>query len=447
MRRAAVDGIFGRMSRSNILVVVVDGLRASALGAYGNTTYQTSALDGFASESLLIDWCFAPSHELDDIYRAMWHSRHPLRSVTASSSNPELGHASLPAMLAEFGYELTLITDDAAIPSSIHRKHFNEVICLDPQNAEGSVVTPCARAARIADTQLARIFEGACERVSHSTLLADSPPQMVWVHSRGLYGPWDAPLDLQASLFDEDDPPPVEAVAPPDFDSGIAGDPDAVFRYGCAYSAQVMVLDACWRGLLDTVASARRSAPWIVLLLGLRGFPLGEHGRIGGCDSRLFAEQLHVPWLIQVPSDQHRLARCTTLATHLDLLPTLLGLIGSTPREGQVCDGVNLVPVLMESAHVEREFVVAANNTGVRSLHTAEWSLREATPARSEFGQLPVPGASYELYVRPDDRWEMNDVAKLCPDIVDVLRRTLACEADQLARDGLASSTLALENL
>jgi hypothetical protein len=27
-----------------------------------------------------------------------------------------------------------------------------------------------------------------------------------------------------------------------------------------------------------------------------------------------------------------------------------------------------------------------------------------------------------ELFVRPDDRWEANDVAKLCPDVVEELR-------------------------
>ena len=49
---------------ANILVVVVDGLRASALGAYGNTTFSTPSLDQFAAESLLFDWCYAGSPEL-----------------------------------------------------------------------------------------------------------------------------------------------------------------------------------------------------------------------------------------------------------------------------------------------------------------------------------------------------------------------------------------------
>jgi hypothetical protein len=32
---------------------------------------------------------------------------------------------------------------------------------------------------------------------------------------------------------------------------------------------------------------------------------------------------------------------------------------------------------------------------------------------------------SVEVFVRPDDRWEANDVAKLCPDVVEMLLRQL----------------------
>ena len=65
---------------ANVLVIVVDGLRASALGAYGNTSYPTPSLDRFAAESLLLDWCFAPSPDLPDIYRALWQPDDPVQN-------------------------------------------------------------------------------------------------------------------------------------------------------------------------------------------------------------------------------------------------------------------------------------------------------------------------------------------------------------------------------
>ena len=90
--------IFAGMHRSNILVVVVDGLRASALGAYGNTTFPTPALDRFAADSLLLDRCYSPSAELEQIYHALWLSEHPGRAAALPAAALSGKSRSLPAI-------------------------------------------------------------------------------------------------------------------------------------------------------------------------------------------------------------------------------------------------------------------------------------------------------------------------------------------------------------
>ena len=60
------------MPNRNAIVIAVDGLRASALGAYGNTWHPTAALDRLASESLVFDWLIADSPQLAGFYRAAW---------------------------------------------------------------------------------------------------------------------------------------------------------------------------------------------------------------------------------------------------------------------------------------------------------------------------------------------------------------------------------------
>src|ERR1700712_1398275 len=104
------------MQRSNILVVGIEGLRASALGACGNTAYSTPALDQFAAKSLVFDECYADSADLAAIYRALLHSQHPARKVQkvageASSENSR----SLGSMVAENGYYTSFITDDSGL--------------------------------------------------------------------------------------------------------------------------------------------------------------------------------------------------------------------------------------------------------------------------------------------------------------------------------------------
>jgi arylsulfatase A-like enzyme len=437
------------MPRSNILVVVVDGLRASALGAYGNTTYPTPAFDGFAADSLLLDSCFAPAADLAAIYCAMWQSMHPARREASkvSTTDPGAARRSLPAVLAELGYHTTLITDEAQLLTTTVADDFLERIQL-PDSSESQ--SPPTRAGDVAETSLAHLFAAASDAVGSANDSA-SQPRLVWVHSQGMYGPWDAPLELQQTLLDENDPPPIEQVATPNMELQSTDDPDVVFQCSSAYAAQIMVLDDCWQGLLDAVESAARKTPWLVMLVGARGFPLGEHRRIGGIDSRLYAEQLHVPWIIRCPDGRGRLARSGALTTHTDILPTLLDAIGDDAQNvQQPFDGLSALPLATGLPSEERDALLSATESDVLSIRTADWCLRGSVPC-AEGGQTDeLPSAVAELFVRPDDRWEANDISKLCPDVVEELReaatRALANlrDGDAIPRDLLAQPAEAI---
>ncbi|MEX2093847.1 MAG: sulfatase-like hydrolase/transferase [Pirellulales bacterium] len=364
------------MRAENILVIAVDGLRAAALGAYGNTAFSTPALDQLAVESLLFDWCYADAVELPAIYRSLWQTDEPLAKS-----------------LAERGYTSTLVTDEPAVLALEGAEHFHDCVQLPMIEA--------VRAEDVSHTALARSFAAVSEQIETS----QASPRLVWVHSRGMYGPWDAPLDLQEELLarEEGDPPPADAIHPPDLLLD-ESDPDAAFRWSCAYAAQIMALDACIGGLCRTLAEAARDN-WLVVLSGVRGFPLGEHGRVGGVDGRLYAEQLHVPMLWRFPDSSGRLARSGKLALLADLSPSLLARVRGEFR----------IP--------ERDALFAAGPTGERSIRNADWSLRcEPTGA----GELPGDDSCCQLFVRPDDRWEANDVASLCPEVVEGLLARLS---------------------
>jgi len=374
------------MPAPNILVIVVDGLRASALGAYGNTTFPTPALDRFAADSFLLDWCYASSVDLAAIYRDLWQS----------DSN------SLPPHLKASGYQTTLVTDDPGLASLPTAGEFDHCLQLSDKAAQYSDATQ--RADDASHTALARLFASASDVVASSS----TSPQLVWLHARGMYGPWDAPLELQRSLLDDDDPPPVEDVTPPDFVLADAGDPDAAFRYACAYAAQAMVLDECCDTLLGAVGSTGPADRWLVSLIGARGYPLGEHRRIGGVDPRLYSEQLHVPWLIRFPDNAGRLGRSSQLTSHVDLAPSLVDSIA----------GTSIRALTTTSRPKWRDALVATSAAGHRAIRTADWCLRQdPAPQRQEIAA--------ELFVRTDDRWEANDVAKLCSEVVEELTNAL----------------------
>jgi arylsulfatase A-like enzyme len=238
-----------------------------------------------------------------------------------------------------------------------------------------------------------------------------------------MYGPWDAPLDMQRSLRDEGDPPPVESGMPPDLIIRDADDPDAVFQYSCAYAAQVMVLDECWRALMAAVDSNRSEGSWLVVLIGARGYPLGEHGRIGGVDPRLYCEQLHVPWLIRFPDGLGRLARSSALTSHFDLWPTIAACLDET-RPATSVDGMSILKLARSSRTQWRDSMLSVSDSS-RCIRTADWCLRQDLPFGEKLAESSTDHTCGELFVRPDDRWEANDVAKLCPDAVESLTKAM----------------------
>ncbi len=383
--------------------MVVDGLRASALGAYGNTTFATPALDQFAVEGTLLDWCFAASPDLAEIYRALWYLQD---ATQAQSGQPSTFPISLPRTLAHRGYSTTLVTDEPSVDRIGEDAGFEQTVQpANDQNPNKSA----HRSKDPSETELARIFTAATEAIQQAS---SDKPQFVWLHSRGMYGSWDAPIEFQESLLDEGDPPPIESATPPDLVLKSGSDPDAIFQYASAYAAQIMVLDACIERILESLPAGKR---WLVMLIGARGFPLGEHARIGGVDSRLYAETLHVPWLIRLPDKKAALTRNSLLTSHVDVAPTLL-------------DGLEIIDALGSSSY-ETASVLAHRSTKPTKwrdavvstspsscvIRTTSWSLRRDQANANE----------PELYVRPDDRWEANNVAKLCPDIVEELANRL----------------------
>jgi arylsulfatase A-like enzyme len=249
---------------------------------------------------------------------------------------------------------------------------------------------------------------------------------MIWLHARGLYGTWDAPLEFQQMLLDEDDPSPIDTTSAPELEIVSGDDPDAPFRHATAYAAQVMVLDACWETLLNALDAAENE--WLVMLVGARGFPLGEHGRIGGVDPRLYAEQLHVPWLIRFSDKRGQLSRSTALTTHADLLPTLIEAIGDEEKINELDLAGTSVISLISGRRTTWRDAICLHSPAACAIRTPAWCLREDLVATNSNVDPSGQAREPELYVRPDDRWEANDVAKLCPEVVEELRARLSSD-------------------
>jgi len=365
----------------------------------------------------------------------------------------------VPRLLQQAGFRQWLLTDDPWLAQAATSMALDESLLVET-TANGSVD-------EIEETAFAQFFSLAVEQLSDWRDEIDDHPEgsLFWLHTRGFLGPWDAPRRMRAERLNEEDPPPADFVWPPK-ELRDVDDPDVLLAHRVAYSAQVAVLDACLGAFLQAVEPLLQDKETLLLLLGSRGFALGEHGSIGADCQDLFSEQLHVPWLLHKWGTSAPLARLTGLAQPADVGATLLDWFGVEPNL-PLADGHSVLPVLNCPQNEPRQTSVAYNaDDGQLVLRTPAWMLRayprtaldvssgrksldnqavvgRAVKSCQSGGDNPSEDPTVELYVKPDDRWECNDVAILCPQIVDLLQE----EIDRFEQQCLQNEPLTSEKL
>ncbi|MCA9238689.1 MAG: hypothetical protein KDA37_00750 [Planctomycetales bacterium] len=357
------------MQPSSLIVIAVDGLRASALGAYGNTWYGTRAIDRLASDSTVFDQFLLDSHGPETFY-----------------DFSQVGQ--LAESLSGQDYSALLVTDSPAIRGLPMAGQFDRV-CLSP------MADPTEAASEAVETAGAATLALMLDQVEQTS---EGAPVFVWTHLRFAAGPWDAPPALVEELLSEEDPEiPLTVDAPSSGDSQ-AGD-DEAFLASARYAAQVLALDACLGAVAAALDELRGDSRYTLALLGVRGCSLGEHGRLRIEDTRPYAEMRHAPLIVRTTAgNRHR--RVASIATPADLCSLLVGIDNLDDSLG------------------ERAGVLLRSPEG-DAWQNDEWKL---------VTHLNGPP---ELYSKPDDRWEVNDVAVRHEHVVEELQHSLIVAAQK----------------
>lgn len=353
------------MSSAPSIVVTIEGLRASALGAYGNTWYPTLGLDRLAAESCVYDGCYIASPDRQAALGLF------AQSIASAANSPE-------------GVAVTDCGDSIAALGLV----VEGVRRIEPP-------TPKLPADSIEEAHIARM----CAELLDAIASQPTPPSLAWLHLRGMLGPWDAPHALAVELCDEDDPQPLPSTQRQVIvaEGSYTLPADVVFQESCRYAAQVIALDTCIEGLLMGLDAHFGEHGFDFLLAGLSGYSLGEQGKLGGDPmTSVYSSGRHIPLLARRADGAGRLHRDASLLTE--------SLMAGGLSQGTISD--------------DPAAEVFLRGNGSAALRTPDWLL------------ISQPG-SYELYAKPDDRWEANDVASRCATEVDSLAARLESILDR----------------
>ena len=391
----------------NAICIVIDRLHVGYLGCYGNSWIATPSFDSLAADGFLFDQALIDSPDLAVQYESFVSGRHTLSCAAGLRADRQVSFEQLAAA----GVRTTLITDDPAVAHLPWANGLDEVIHVESRHVKRP-------AAELEETNLARFFA-----VVGEWLDAAEEPFCLWAHTAGLASCWDCAFEPAARYADQDEAAPPDDAIVPSRRLAQNYDPDELLGLCQAYAGQVSLLDLCVGALAEDVAQSRVQKNTLLSMLSARGFPLGEHGRVGAFDNALYAELVSVPWILCFPDGCGAGDRTQSLVQLRDLAPTLRDWFGLLTADHRDADRSLLALARGETgAPFDRAIVIGADDS--MAIRVPAWYLLKAPGSPEVLAGQHGPTA--ELFAKPDDRWEVNDVASRCPDVVELLSQILA---------------------
>ncbi|MCD0458116.1 alkaline phosphatase family protein [Roseiconus lacunae] len=360
------------------IVITLEALSTAPLGCYGGSIGETPTIDDLAARGVVFDRWTSPVDKPAGLIRRWLGDCKELLETEAAES--------------------IWVTDDPLLNETDYDPIFGECWMLQSR-VGGPIVAGLDR------TRLAHSFFELMDRIGPDTTLA-------WLHSAALRECWDwveVPLpdpdendDTPHEEFVDDEPEtPVEPLQLPDNADvphlHLDGEqhPDLLFSWMQRYSNQVFVLDT----MMDALMQFLGERPFTLIIAGTSGFSFGDNQWIGHRAGPLRSGDLRLPLIVSSDAP----LRVPSL-TSADQFPNVL----RAAIERQPC----MTPATW--VHRDEEFkplIETDSDRARRVVTTSSWFLVNETEDVTDA----------KLFLKPDDVNDINDVARLKPDVVDRL--------------------------
>lgn len=344
---ASVDR--ARMHRWNVLVVLLESVRADQLRAFGGARIVMPTLDSLAAESRRFTNAYTPASHTNYAAPAALSSAYPLRSVGQYiyPKTYDYPRIFLYSLLKPLGYRTAIFSSDDDSWGG-QRDYFDD----------GTVDQYVHAGARAMPLQAARAGTGVDEALGVTGFVGTVDDHFTvdaairWIDTSG-HAPFFASVKLQNSHFPYERP----ADFAPRFGPGTVTfpmryasfPPDSAAAVRDLYANSLAYDDA---QLARLFAHLRASGQWdstVVVVLSDHGEAFFEHGFASHANA-LFDEAMRVPLMIYAPG----LAAATDSlsASSIDVAPTVLHLLGLPPHPA--FQGIDLLGPMTPAARRDR---------------------------------------------------------------------------------------------
>lgn len=379
----------------NLLYIITDQQRFDAIGARGNDRIITPNLDRLASQSTLFEhsYCTQPvcSPARSSLMTGTWPHAN---GVTQLNEQLHPGIPTVGELVCEGDYRKAYFGRwgvQEKVPSS-HGFDVWELFDWAPEELLRAAGLQPLNGERFAKPDLPHLPEpltGVAYLADRVCDFLQEPRDRPFAAFASIYQPhppYGGPLD---DLYDRD-----EVVLPDNFDAFPTADQnlrtvlEATFlRHGNAdtqtesgwrdiiarYWGMCTLVDRHIGRILDTLEASGQAENTVVVFLSDHGDMMGSHQLLG--KNVPFEESIKVPLMIHLPG-QSEARRVSTRVSHIDLLPTLLDLLGQ-PLPGHL-QGRSLHPLLIDEPGSREADDVFVEWQGTNQMITSELGIRRS---------------------------------------------------------------------
>ena len=444
-------------TRPNIVLVILDTLRADHVGAYGGRA-RTPNIDALARAGLRFTRVYPEAMATIPARRSLMTGRRvfPFRGwrrgedgmpgweVPGWEGIDDLG-GTFTSVLRRAGYWTAYVTDNPHIAHSRAYRRFRTGFDRYARVAGQAGHAP--RPARVSDAELrqwlprdmrkrelevrvrnylshghywrddSRSFAARLFRLAEATLdeaVGHQPFAMV-IDCFDPHEPWTPPrryIDMYGDRRWRGSEPgtvPYEPVRE------WLRDRRLIPRVRDVYAAEVTMTDRWLGSFLGHLAGLGLAESTVIALVSDHGILLGEHGWTGKTAYALHPELIHVPFVLVHPQRLGAGRASSYPASTHDIGPTLLGLAGV--RRPRAMNGFDLSPLLRGGPVPRRELAWGGYGNWFFA-RTERWALTGDNRFRAR--------RLYDLRADPGER---RDVARRRPGVVREMTRRFAAEA------------------
>lgn len=334
----------------NVVLVVIDTLRADRLGAYGYSRDTSPNLDALAQRGVRFARVEAQSSWTKASMASLWSGFYPQRTRVQRFTDALPREARLPAeILSDLGYRTAGIWRNGWVANNFgfaqgFDLYFRPIKSRPTKTASvGNVTRPNPSAHPLLGTDL-DVTDSAIEFLRGAT----QDPFLLYVHY----------MDVHQYVY---------ADSSPNFGTDSSD----------IYDAAIHWVDRNVGMLVDAMSRQRLLETTLVVIASDHGEGFGEHGLEGHARS-LHAETQWTPLLFLLPTALDKELVIEERVANVDIWPTILDLIDAPPIPR--AEGRSLVPLMRDAAGLDAPKVSKLRNRPVFSQLDQSWGRPDDAP-------------------------------------------------------------------